>query len=69
MTAKWVGDCFIYTTTGNRINYFVGNESYTIGPSDTYVLLSRCTSSATYRHTTGCTSQTRTCIYTHTPCP
>ncbi|KAF8121048.1 coatomer WD associated region-domain-containing protein [Boletus edulis] len=40
MTAKWVGDCFIYTTTGNRINYFVGNESYTIGPSDTpmYIL-------------------------------
>ena len=36
-TAKWVGDCFIYTTASNRINYFVGNESYTISPSDTYV--------------------------------
>ncbi|KAG8219095.1 coatomer WD associated region-domain-containing protein [Butyriboletus roseoflavus] len=34
MTAKWVGDCFIYTTAGNRVNYFVGNESYTISPSD-----------------------------------
>jgi len=34
MTAKWVGDCFIYTTGGNRVNYFVGNESYTISPSD-----------------------------------
>ncbi|KAF8119818.1 hypothetical protein EV363DRAFT_1461054 [Boletus edulis] len=33
MTAKWVGDCFICTTTGNQINYFVGNESGTaIGP-------------------------------------
>ena len=38
MTAKWVGDCFIYTTAGNRVNYFVGNESYTISPSDMYVL-------------------------------
>lgn len=36
-TAKWVGDCFIYTTAGNRVNYFVGNESYTISPSDVYV--------------------------------
>ncbi|KAI6146437.1 coatomer WD associated region-domain-containing protein [Pisolithus tinctorius] len=33
-TAKWVGDCFIYTTGSNRINYFVGTESYTISPSD-----------------------------------
>lgn len=41
MTAKWVGDCFIYTTTGNRVNYFVGNESYTISPSDRYALC-RC---------------------------
>ena len=38
MTAKWVGDCFIYTTAGNRVNYFVGNESYTISPFDMYVL-------------------------------
>lgn len=37
-TAKWIGDCFIYTTAGNRLNYFVGNESYTISPSDTCVL-------------------------------
>ena len=36
-TAKWIGDCFIYTTGGNRLNYFVGNESYTISPSDTCV--------------------------------
>ncbi|KIK12636.1 hypothetical protein PISMIDRAFT_18602 [Pisolithus microcarpus 441] len=33
-TAKWVGDCFIYMTASNRINYFVGTESYTISPSD-----------------------------------
>ncbi|KAF7968238.1 hypothetical protein HWV62_31569 [Athelia sp. TMB] len=34
-TAKWIGDCFIYTTSSNRLNYFVGNESYTISPLDT----------------------------------
>ena len=38
MTAEWVGDCFIYTTAGNRVGYFVGNKSYTISPSDMYVL-------------------------------
>jgi hypothetical protein len=36
-TAKWIGDCFIYTTASNRLSYFVGNESYTISPFDTYV--------------------------------
>ena len=40
-TAKWVGDCFIYTTSSNRLNYFVGTESYTITPFDQYVLVSR----------------------------
>lgn len=38
-TAKWVGDCFIYTTSTNRLSYFVGSESYTISPFDTYVAL------------------------------
>jgi len=33
-TAKWVGDCLIYTTSNNRLCYFVGTESYTIGPFD-----------------------------------
>ncbi|CCM00473.1 uncharacterized protein FIBRA_02506 [Fibroporia radiculosa] len=33
-TAKWIGDCFIYTTVANRLNYFVGLESYTITPFD-----------------------------------
>jgi coatomer subunit beta' len=28
-TAKWVSDCFIYTTS-NRLCYFVGSESYTV---------------------------------------
>ena len=37
-TGKWVGDCFIYTTATNRLNYFVGTESYTITPYDQYVL-------------------------------
>lgn len=34
-TAKWIGDCFIYTTNTNRLSYFVGNESYSISPFDT----------------------------------
>ncbi|PFH50394.1 hypothetical protein AMATHDRAFT_145122 [Amanita thiersii Skay4041] len=38
-TAKWVGDCFIYTTAANRLAYFVGNESYTISPFDTPLYL------------------------------
>jgi coatomer subunit beta' len=29
-TAKWIGDCFIYTNAGNRLNYVVGTESDTI---------------------------------------
>ncbi|KAI0940343.1 hypothetical protein AcV5_001477 [Taiwanofungus camphoratus] len=38
-TAKWIGDCFIYTTAANRLNYFVGTESYTITPFDTPLYL------------------------------
>ncbi|KAJ8518398.1 hypothetical protein ONZ45_g4537 [Pleurotus djamor] len=34
-TAKWIGDCFLYTTSTNRLCYFVGSESYTISPFDT----------------------------------
>lgn len=29
-TGTWVGDCFLYTNTGNRLNYFVGGEIMTI---------------------------------------
>jgi coatomer subunit beta' len=36
-TAKWIGDCFIYTSASNRLNYLVGTESYTISPFDTFV--------------------------------
>ncbi|KAF8871943.1 coatomer protein [Gymnopilus junonius] len=38
-TAKWVGDCFIYTTASNRLCYFVGSETYTISPFDTPLYL------------------------------
>jgi len=38
-TAGWIGDCFLYTTATNRLCYFVGNESYTISPSDTQMYL------------------------------
>lgn len=33
-TAKWVGDCFIYTNTANRLNYYVGKEIVTISHLD-----------------------------------
>ncbi|KAJ7598809.1 coatomer protein [Mycena floridula] len=33
-TAKWIGDCFIYTTT-TRLSYFIGTESYVVTPFDT----------------------------------
>mmetsp|Transcript_23742 Transcript_23742/g.62029 ORF Transcript_23742/g.62029 Transcript_23742/m.62029 type:complete len:903 (+) Transcript_23742:102-2810(+) len=33
-TAIWVGDCFIYTTSANRLNYFVGGEIVTIAHLD-----------------------------------
>ncbi|EIN11093.1 coatomer beta' subunit [Punctularia strigosozonata HHB-11173 SS5] len=33
-TAKWIGDCFIYTTGGNRLNYVVGTESDSITQFD-----------------------------------
>jgi len=29
-TGAWVGDCFIYTTTSNRLNYLVGDQSQTL---------------------------------------
>lgn len=34
-TAIWVGDCFIYTDSSNRLNYLVGEETYTISHFDT----------------------------------
>ncbi|PRP87029.1 coatomer protein complex, subunit beta 2 (beta prime) [Planoprotostelium fungivorum] len=33
-TGLWVGDCFIFTTANNRLNYFVGGETVTISHLD-----------------------------------
>uniref|UniRef100_A0ABM0MQM6 Beta'-coat protein n=1 Tax=Saccoglossus kowalevskii TaxID=10224 RepID=A0ABM0MQM6_SACKO len=33
-TGTWVGDCFIYTNSVNRINYYVGGEIVTISHMD-----------------------------------
>lgn len=33
-SGSWVGDCFIYTTATNRLNYRVGAESFTIAHLD-----------------------------------
>ncbi|KAI5778520.1 coatomer WD associated region-domain-containing protein [Geopyxis carbonaria] len=33
-TAEWVGDCFIYTNSTNRLNYLVGDQTYTISHFD-----------------------------------
>lgn len=33
-TGAWVGDCFIYTNSTNRLNYLVGDQTYTISHFD-----------------------------------
>lgn len=33
-TGLWVGDCFIYTNTVNRVNYYVGGEIVTVSHLD-----------------------------------
>lgn len=33
-TGEWVGDCFIYTSSTNRLNYLVGDQTYTISHFD-----------------------------------
>ena len=35
-TGVWVGDCFIYTNTVNRLNYYVGGRVVTISHLDRY---------------------------------
>ena len=35
-TGLWVGDCFIYTNSLNRLNYYVGGEIVTISHLDRY---------------------------------
>src|ERR1700761_8475971 len=39
-TAQWLGDCLLYTTSTNRLNYLVGDQTYTISHFDSphYVL-------------------------------
>jgi coatomer subunit beta' len=36
-TGIWVGDCFIYTNSLNRLNYYVGGEICTISHLDRYL--------------------------------
>ncbi len=38
-TGMWVGDCFIYTNSVNRLNYYVGGEIVTISHLDRRVWL------------------------------
>ncbi|CAN6654675.1 coatomer subunit beta' [Trichomonascus vanleenenianus] len=38
-TGRWVGDCFIYTTFSNRLNYLVGPQTYTISHFDKQMYL------------------------------
>ncbi|KAH8597315.1 coatomer WD associated region-domain-containing protein [Bisporella sp. PMI_857] len=33
-TGEWVGDCFIYTNSTHRLNYLVGDKTYTISHFD-----------------------------------
>lgn len=39
-TGQWVGDCFVYTNATNRLNYLVGDQTYTVSHFDSphYVL-------------------------------
>jgi coatomer subunit beta' len=43
-TGKWVGggggECFVYTTTSNRLNYLVGGQSHTVTHFDQLCCLS-----------------------------
>ncbi|KID66906.1 Coatomer subunit beta' [Metarhizium brunneum] len=33
-TGEWVGDCFLYTNSTNRLNYLVGDQTYTVSHFD-----------------------------------
>jgi hypothetical protein len=35
-TAQWIGECLIYTNAANRLNYFIGTESYSVTNFDRY---------------------------------
>lgn len=45
-TGVWVGDCFIYTSSLNRLNYYVGGEIITIAHLDRYFKCTHVTLSA-----------------------
>jgi coatomer subunit beta' len=34
-TSKWIGDCFIYTNSVNRLNYLLGTQTNTVANFDT----------------------------------
>ncbi|GAA5949972.1 hypothetical protein JCM10213_004272 [Rhodosporidiobolus nylandii] len=38
-TAKWIGDCFVYTTSSNRLNYLVGGQTHTVTHFDSQLYL------------------------------
>ena len=38
-TAKWTGECFIYTNSNNRLQYLVGEQTHTITHSDNELYL------------------------------
>lgn len=38
-TGRWIGDCFIYTTFANKLQYLVGGEAYTIHHFDKQMYL------------------------------
>ena len=33
-TGEWIGDCFVYTNSANRLNYLVGDQTYTVSHFD-----------------------------------
>lgn len=39
-SAKWTEECLIYTTSNNKLQYLVGDQTYTISHTDSYVLYS-----------------------------
>ena len=39
LTGQWIGECFIYTNTTNRLNYLVGTQTFTISHFDQQMYL------------------------------
>lgn len=38
-TAKWTGECFLYTNSNNRVQYLVGESTHTINHTDSELYL------------------------------